>query len=111
MFGGLRRDTLEHMLQSAEWKCVPAGDQFYEAGEEEQGMFVLLEGDAVATLNDDTSCFVVREFAAGDSFGEAAGIDLQPRSYTVNAQSDCVAVYLAASEASRFQSWCDHIKE
>ncbi|MGB0866374.1 MAG: cyclic nucleotide-binding domain-containing protein [Granulosicoccaceae bacterium] len=89
--------TIDHRIRS--------GDSFFRAGQDGQGMFVLLEGRAVAALEDNNSCFVLREFLPGDSFGEAAGIDLQPRSYSVHASTDCVALGVGAEAFSALQAF------
>jgi len=105
VFGGLTEAALEHLLLHTVDFRIRAGDSFFHAGHDGQGMFVLLQGRAVAALEDSNSCFVLREFLAGDSFGEAAGIDLQPRSYSVHAREDCIALRVGADAFSALQGF------
>lgn len=105
VFGGISSAALEHLLLHTVDIRIRRGDSFFHAGQGGQGMFVLLEGRAVAALEDKSSCFVLREFLTGDSFGEAAGIDLQPRSYSVHAREDCIALGVGAEAFSELQSY------
>lgn len=105
VFGGLSSAALEHLLlHTVDWQ-IAAGDSFFHAGQDGQGMFVLLRGRAVASLEDRRSCFVLREFLPGDSFGEAAGIDLQPRSYSVHAREACIALGVGAEAFAALQQF------
>ncbi len=105
VFGGLSEDALQHLLLHTIDVRIPAGESFFRAGQGDQGMFVLLRGRAVASLEDEHSSFVLREFLPGDSFGEAAGIDLQPRGYSVHAREDCVALTVGAEAFSALQRY------
>ncbi len=105
VFGGLSEQALDNLLLHTADIRIRAGDSFFRAGQDGQGMFVLLEGRAVASLEDECSSFVLREFLRGDSFGEAAGIDLQPRGYSVHAREDCVALAVGADAFSALQSF------
>ncbi len=105
VFGGLSEDALEHLLLHTVDIRIQAGESFFRAGQGDQGMFVLIKGRAVASLEDESSSFVLREFLPGDSFGEAAGIDLQPRGYSVHARENCVALSVGAEAFSALQQF------
>lgn len=103
VFGGLSERALECLLRHAVDVHVRAGESFFHAGQDGQGMFVLLEGRAVAVLGEASCSYTLREFLTGESFGEAAGIDLQPRGYSVHAREDCIALSMEAQVFSALQ--------
>lgn len=91
VFGGLSEDTLGTLVAHAPSVPRAPGDTFFRQGEDGDSLFVLLQGRAIAVCETDTLCYTLRNIAVGDSYGEAAHIDLQPRSYTAVAQSPCIA--------------------
>ena len=97
IFGGIRDDILGFLLELAPIVRVPKDGFFFREDEEGQSMFVLEEG-RVAVLKrwQDGNC-VLQILERGDCFGEMALLDLFPRSASVCAVEDCVAIELSAA--------------
>src|SRR5437870_4901341 len=94
IFGAIRSDTVEFLLERTREVAVPAGNYFFKEGDDAVGMFVLQKG-RVAILKDwNGRHFLLRQLVKGDCFGEMALMDLQPRSASVRAMDDCLAIEL-----------------
>jgi CRP-like cAMP-binding protein len=72
---------------------VPADELLFAAGDPGGAMFVILEGEAAVRTDDGRTLSTV---GAGDVLGELAALDGAPRSASVIAQSDLVALRLPA---------------
>ncbi len=97
IFGGIRDDILGFLLELSPVVRVPKDRFFFRENEEGQSMFVLEEGK-VAVLKrwqegERLLCILER----GDCFGEMALMDFFPRSASVLAVEDCVAIELSAA--------------
>ena len=78
IFGGMRPDTLEFLVDSAQIREVPKG-----------------ESGSVSVLKSWLGKqYKIRHLGPGDCFGEMALIDLSPRSASIVAVSDCSAIAL-----------------
>jgi len=101
IFGAIREDTLRVLLQQAGTVAVPAGAYFFRESDAASSMFVL-ESGAVSVLKlwqgDE---HLLHQLGAGDCLGEMALMDLQPRSASVRANTDCVAIELATADLMR----------
>jgi len=99
VFGALRTDVLEFLLDQSRVLTVPSGSYFFREGETGDTMFVL-ESGRVEVLKQaaEGEWHVLRQFAAGDCFGEMALMDLAPRSASVRAIEDCSAIEIGASQ-------------
>ena len=93
VFGAVRTDVLEFLLGLSRTVQVASGAYFFRQGDPGEVMFVL-ESGAVEVLKgvDGQAPRVLKRLAAGDCFGEMALMDLAPRSASVRAVEDCVAV-------------------
>jgi CRP-like cAMP-binding protein len=96
IFGGIREDGLEYLVEMARPCVVPGGHYFFREGDAAQGMYVLEIGRAAVLKNWQSRQFLLRHLEQGDCFGEMALIDLQPRSASVRALNDCTAIELTA---------------
>ncbi len=94
LFGGLLVDSLRVIGAVAPLVSRPKGDAFFRQGDDGDSLYVMLSGTAVSSLASPDWSYVLRQIEVGDSFGEAAYVDLQPRQNTVIAQTDCRAVEL-----------------
>jgi CRP/FNR family transcriptional regulator, cyclic AMP receptor protein len=101
VFGGIRDDTLEYLLEFTQTVAVPAGGYFFRQDDRASSMFVL-ESGAVQVIKTWAGVdYVLHGLVAGDCFGEMALMDLQPRSASVRATESCAAIELAASDFLR----------
>ena len=92
IFGGLRGDILEFVLDHATEVAVAEGDYFFREGEPGQSVFVIETGAGEVRRLWEGQPIVLRSLAEGDCFGEMALIDFQPRSASVMARTDCQAI-------------------
>jgi len=74
-----------------------AGDKIITKGETGDSFYILVEGEAFATLDSDT---VVKDYKSGDYFGELALIKNEPRAANVSASS---AVKLISLDRKSFK--------
>ena len=92
IFGALRADALQLLLERARTAEVPAGSFFFHDGDPANSMFVLESGRAVVMKAWRGREFILNDLGPGDCFGEMALMDLLPRSASVRAESDCRAI-------------------
>ena len=92
VFGALRADALQLLLARAASRQVRAGELFFREREPASSMFVLESGRAAVVKHWAGRELVLHQLNAGDCFGEMALMDLLPRSATVRAELDCLAL-------------------
>ncbi|HEY0856446.1 MAG TPA: cyclic nucleotide-binding domain-containing protein [Albitalea sp.] len=96
IFGAIREDVLQFLLDQTSSVRVARDDYFFREGDEATGMFVLESGRVAISKRWKNRDFVLRYLERGDCFGEMALMDLQPRSASVRAVEDCIAIQLLA---------------
>ncbi|MCE9660806.1 MAG: cyclic nucleotide-binding domain-containing protein [Burkholderiales bacterium] len=101
VFGAIREDTLQFLLEQSRGVTVPAGSFFFREHDEANSMFVLEAGRAAVVKGWQGRDHVVHEMGAGDCFGEMSLMDLFRRSAGVRAEAECRALELAASDLLR----------
>ena len=95
LFGGLNTNALELILSFAPVVSVPDGGYFFHEGDEALSMFVLRTGEVAVLKAWEGHDYVLRRLGPKDCFGEMALMDLEPRSASVLAVSDCTALELS----------------
>ncbi len=98
VFGAIREDTLQLLLGRARVVAVAAGEYFFRENDAADSLFVLEAGSVAVLKNWQGRDFVLHRLVAGDCFGEMALMDLQPRSASVRADADCLAIELSAAD-------------
>jgi len=97
IFGAIRADVLEFMLERAGMRALGAGDYFFRENDEAQSMFVLERGSASVIKSWQGRECVLHKLHAGDCFGEMALMDMSPRSAAVRADEACSVIELATA--------------
>lgn len=97
IFGGLNNATLQLILEKSTVHSFQAGDYFFREGDRAKSLFVLEQGEAVVERLWNESAIVLGRLRPGDCLGEMSLIDMQPRSATVRATSDCRAIEITLS--------------
>lgn len=101
IFGAIRDDALLFLLAQAREVGVAAGGYFFRENDPARSMFVLESGQVAVIKGWRGHDFVLHQMAPGDCFGEMALMDLCPRSASVRAESDCVAIELTSTDLLR----------
>lgn len=93
LLAGLSKRSRQRLGKAMTERTYPPGKQVVTEGQGGVGFFIILEGRASVTVHGD----VVKVLGAGDSFGELALLDGQPRAATVTATTElsCVTVTLS----------------
>ena len=84
LFSACSDDELERIAALASPRTASAGDELTRQGDEGDEFFVVIDGDAVASIDGDR----VGELGPGSFFGEMALIDGGERTATVTASTD-----------------------
>ena len=98
IFGAIREDSLDLLLERAATVLVEAGGFFFREDDQAVSMFVLEAGRAAVIKRWQDREVVFHSLGAGDCFGEMALMDLFPRSASVRAEENCRAIELASSD-------------
>jgi CRP-like cAMP-binding protein len=101
IFGALREDALQVLLERARSVQVGAGAFFFREGDPARSMFVLEAGHAQVTKCWREREFVLNNLSPGDCFGEMALMDLAPRSASVRAETDCRSIEFSTDDLLR----------
>ena len=101
IFGAIRDDALLFLLAQAREVSVAAGAYFFRENDQASSMFVLESGRVVVFKSWQGRDVVLNNMEAGDCFGEMALMDLCPRSASVRAETDCVAIELGSGDLLR----------
>jgi CRP-like cAMP-binding protein len=94
IFGGIREDILEFILQEASIIAIPQGEYFFREQARGRSMYVLEQGKVLVTKTWEEHEYVLAEMQKGDCFGEMSLIDLGSRTASVLALEDCRAIKL-----------------
>jgi CRP/FNR family cyclic AMP-dependent transcriptional regulator len=109
IFGGVRANILEFLIDVCPVEAVPKNAFFFREGDQADSMFVL-EAGKVAVLKAwrGRDC-LLQTLGQGDCFGEMAVMDLSPRSASVRAEEDCTAIRISA--ANLYQVYSRDLKQ
>jgi CRP/FNR family transcriptional regulator, cyclic AMP receptor protein len=97
IFGGIRADVLQFLLALCPVAFVPANEFFFREHDQADSMFVLQAGRVAVLKSWRGQQCLLSILKEGDCFGEMAIMDLGPRSASVRALEDCMAICLSAA--------------
>lgn len=101
VFGGIRPEVLQFLLGSCPIVSVLADDFFFREHDKGNSMFVLETGKVAVIKSWQGQDYALGTLSEGECFGEMAVIDHCPRSATVRAAEDCVAIEISAANLYR----------
>lgn len=101
IFGGIRPDMLEFLVDAAEMTAVSGGTYFFHENDKATAMYVLETGETSVLKSWNNQQYEIGRMRPGDCFGEMALIDLFPRSASVIAVQNCTAIELSAENVYR----------
>ena len=108
IFGAVREDALQLLLDQTRSVQVAAGAYFFREQEPAHSMFVLESGGVAVIKQWRGSELLLHPLGPGDCFGEMALLDLFPRSASVRAEQDSVAIELSPGDLLRlFEKDCE----
>ena len=88
IFGGIRDDILQFILDVSPIVTVPKGKFFFHEQDSASSMFVLEQGKVAILKAWKGREYLLHDLNTGDCFGEMGLIDLLPRSASVLATED-----------------------
>jgi CRP/FNR family cyclic AMP-dependent transcriptional regulator len=101
IFGGIRDDTLQFLLDVCPIVTVPKNEFFFREHDDGECLFVLETGEAVVLKSWRGEDHLIQTLQVGDCFGEMAVIDHAPRSASVRAADDCTAIQISSADLYR----------
>lgn len=101
IFGALRDDALECLLEDAPCIAHERGEFYFHEGDSAQCMYVIEEGAVEVLKRWDEREWALHQLHAGDCFGEMALMDFFPRSASVRALESTRAIEIATAALHR----------
>jgi CRP/FNR family transcriptional regulator, cyclic AMP receptor protein len=98
IFGGIKTDVLQFLLDLCPVVPVSADHYFFREHERGDAMFVIEKGEASVFKSWREQDFQLGVLKEGDCFGEMAVIDHGFRSASVKATRDCSAIRISAQD-------------
>src|SRR4029078_10141369 len=105
IFGGIRTEILQFLLALCPIASVPTNEFFFREHDEGDSMFVLETGKAAVLKSWHGQDYLLKILKEGDCFGEMAVMDHCPRSASVRAIEDCVAIHISAANLYRIYAY------
>jgi CRP/FNR family transcriptional regulator, cyclic AMP receptor protein len=101
IFGALRDDALEGLLDGAATVAREPGAFYFREGDDAQCMFVIEAGSVEVRKRWEGRDHALHRLHAGDCFGEMALMDFFPRSASVCALETCRAIEITPAALQR----------
>ena len=101
IFGGIRTEILQFLLDFCPIVSIPTNEFFFREHEQGDSMFVLERGKAAVLKSWSGEDYLLKTLNQGDCFGEMAVMDHCPRSASVCAVEDCIAIQISAANLYR----------
>lgn len=95
VFGGLSCDALSLILDQSELRRASPGEYFFRENDEANSLYVIQCGSVVVEKEWQGSQVQIARLAAGECFGELSLLDLQSRSASVKAETDCETIRIS----------------
>lgn len=105
VFGGIRSDTLEFLLQRTGNVAVDSDGFFYHEGDSANSLFVLLSGKVLLLKYWRGHNYVLKTQQRGNCFGEVALLDLMPRNTSAYVVENSRAIELSSIDLHRLYDW------
>lgn len=97
IFGGIRDDILQFLLDRSPAIAVTKGQFFFREGDAANAMFVLEQGTVAILKTWKGREYLLHNLKGGDCFGEMSLIDLMPRSASVLATEDSSSIEISGT--------------
>jgi CRP/FNR family cyclic AMP-dependent transcriptional regulator len=97
IFGGIRTEILRFLLALCPVVSVPRNEFLFREHDQGDSLFVLEMGKAAVLKSWRGKDYLLQTLKEGDCFGEMAVMDHCPRSASVRAVEDCIAIRISAA--------------
>ncbi|WP_051219614.1 Crp/Fnr family transcriptional regulator [Oceanobacter kriegii] len=97
IFGALSTEAIAFLEQRCVQIHLKSDDYFFHEGDPASSLFIMERGYAEVTKQCGSEMRTLRSLVCGDSFGEMAIVDMNPRGASVKAVTECDALELPAS--------------
>jgi len=94
IFGALKPDTIRFLVDRCERVTIPADETFFVQGQTGDSVYVLRHGRVAIVREFGGEEVALAEFDTGSCFGEVSLVAISPRTATVRALEDSVALQL-----------------
>jgi CRP-like cAMP-binding protein len=101
IFGGIRAEILQFLLSCCPAISVARNGYFFREHDRGDSMFVLEAGEVAVLKSWRGQDYPLQTLKEGDCFGEMAIMDHGPRSASVRAVDDCIAIQISAANLYR----------
>ena len=98
IFGGIRAEVLQFLLSQLTSVFVPHGEFFFRENDKADSMFVLETGKVSVLKGWEGKHYLLCNLEKGDCFGEMALMDFSPRSASVLALEDSLALEISVGD-------------
>jgi CRP-like cAMP-binding protein len=105
IFGGIREDILELLLNDAAVRVISEGEFLFREGDPGDAMYVLETGSVAILKAWKGTCYRLGDLTDGDCVGEMSMIDLGRRSASVLAMTRCKAIELTNAAIFKLYQW------
>ncbi len=101
-FGGLEGSALDLVISMLNDRKFPASASVFQEGEQGRSMYIVRSGDLLKYQSGESGRMVkLMRFGAGDFFGETTLIEMQPRGFTVVAETESLLLELTNMDLYR----------
>ena len=102
LFAAFERDTLKEVLTSTALRSYDEGDIIVTEGEQGSSLFLIVSGKVkVFTRGEQGEHIPLAELETGDFFGEVSMLTGKPRTATITAKSEVIAIELDKGSVDR----------
>lgn len=98
LFASLPSEELAGLAEIAEEQSFPASTVIFRENDPGDGLYVLISGRVRVFRTVDEREYNIAILGARECFGEMAVLDEEPRSASIEAQEDCVALKIRREE-------------
>ena len=109
IFGGIRTEILRFLLTLCPIVSALPNEFFFREHDQGDSMFVLEMGEAAVLKSWRGQNYLLQTLKEGDCFGEMAVMDHCPRSASVRAVEDCIAIRISA--ANLYEVYAQDVKQ
>lgn len=95
VFGGLKSETIETVYEQSDRCSRLAGEYFFRENDPADSLFVIETGTVTVEKPWKGTPVFIQRLEVGDCFGEMSLIDLQARSASVMAATDCQTIQIS----------------